>query len=91
MADSLEAAQAAQIAELLQGPALQPPPGATVRFPTTHSDEQKWFYVCVVLSSVVPGVLLLLRMYTKLRVVRKVDFTDCSMTIFPNLLYHSNE
>ncbi|MCJ1464632.1 hypothetical protein MMC07_003245 [Pseudocyphellaria aurata] len=60
----------------LQEPALDTPPGAISQFPTIHSDEQKWFYVCAVLSSVVPGILLILRMYTKIWIVRKVDLTD---------------
>lgn len=70
------------MANPLQEPALETPPGVISQFPTTHSDEQAWFYVCATLSTVFPGILLLLRLYTKLRVVRKVDLTDCSTTIF---------
>ena len=38
--------------------------------------------VCVsaTLSTVLPGTLLLLRLYTKLRVIRKVDLTGCSLS-----------
>lgn len=74
------------MANPLQEPALETPPGVISQFPTTHSDEQAWFYVCATLSTVVPGILLLLRLYTKLRVVRKVDLTDCSNTIFKRSL-----
>ena len=66
------------MADPLQEPALETPPGVISRFPTTHSDEQAWFYVAVTLSAIVPGTLLLLRLYTKLRVVRQLDWTDCS-------------
>ena len=66
------------MADPLQKAALGTPPGVISLFPTTHSGAQKWFYVAVTLSVVVPGILLLLRLYTKLRVVRKLDWTDCS-------------
>ena len=65
------------MADPLQKPALETPPGAISRFPTIHSDEEAWFYVAATLSAVVPGVLLLLRLYTKLRIVRNLDWTDC--------------
>ena len=67
----------------LYEPALETPSGVISQFPTTHSDEKAWFYVFATLSAVVPGILLLLRLYTKLRVVRKVDVTDCSR--FPSI------
>lgn len=67
------------MARPLDEPALKTPPGVISRFPTTHSDEQAWFYVSATLSVVVPGILLLLRLYTKLRIVRKADMTDCSI------------
>lgn len=63
----------------LQQPALRTPPGVISQFPTIHAGHQVWYYVCVTLASVVPGILLLLRWYTKLRVVRKVDLIDCSI------------
>lgn len=68
------------MADPLQQPALETPPGVISLFPTTHSDEQAWFYVAATLSAVVPGTLLLLRLYTKLRIVRRMDWTDCSMS-----------
>ena len=63
----------------LQLPALDTPPGVVSFFPTTHSDDQAWYYVCATLCAVVPGSLVLLRLYTKLRIVRKVDVTDGSI------------
>ncbi len=61
-------------------PALAIPPGVTSQFPTTYSDDQKYYYVCVVLTAVVPGVLLLLRLYTKQRIIHKIDAIDCAVT-----------
>lgn len=69
------------MADPLHEPALETPPGVISQFPTTHSDEQAWYYVCAVLSTVVPGTLLLLRLYTKLRILRKMDVTDCSIPL----------
>jgi hypothetical protein len=68
------------MADLLQQPALEMlPPGVISQFPTTHSDEQAWYYVCATLCAVIPGTLLLLRLYIKLHIVRKVILTDCSI------------
>lgn len=66
------------MADPLQSPALETPPGVISQFPTTHSGGQVWFRVSATLFTIVPGTLLLLRLYTKLRIVRKVDITDCS-------------
>lgn len=70
------------MADPLQEPASMTPSGVISQFPTTHSKEQAWFYVTASLTAVVPGTLLLLRLYTKLRIVRKVDWTDCSISPF---------
>lgn len=66
------------MADPLQEPALQPPPGVISQFPTLHSDQQAWFYVVATLCAVVPGTLLFLRLYTKFNIIRKRDATDCS-------------
>ena len=65
----------------LQLPALQTPSGVISQFPTTYSSQQAWFYVAAT-SVVVPGTLLLLRFYTKIRIVRNVDLIDCSTPPF---------
>ena len=70
------------MADPLQEPALQTPSGVISQFPTTYSSEQAWFYVAATLSAVVPGTLLLLRLYTKIRIVRNVDLIDCSTPPF---------
>ena len=66
---------------LLDGPALQPPPGVVANV-TNRSDEQFWYYVCISVCTVIPGNLLCLRFYTKLRIIRKVDLTDCASESF---------
>ena len=65
------------MADPLNQPALSTPPGIVSHFPTTHSRVQVWYYVCAALCAVTTGTFLLLRLYTKVRIVRKVDVTDC--------------
>lgn len=69
-------------------PALVTPPGLISQFPTTHSNEQKWFFVCVIICAAVSGFFLLLRLYTKLHIVRKLDLTDCLMSHLDFLLWY---
>ena len=68
------------MADPLMEPALDTPPGVISQFLTIHTNAQAWYYVCATLATVIPGTLLLLRMYTKLRIVRKMDLTDCSIS-----------
>ena len=70
------------MADPLQEPALPTPSGIVSQFPTTYSNEQLWFYVAAPLCAVVPGILLLLRLYTKMCIVRNVDLIDCSLPQF---------
>lgn len=69
------------MADRFQQPALETPPDVISQFPTNHSGEQAWYYVAATLSTVVAGTFLLLRIYTKLRIVRKVDLTDCLISL----------
>ncbi|KAF2020602.1 hypothetical protein BU24DRAFT_487188 [Aaosphaeria arxii CBS 175.79] len=61
--------------ELLDGPALEAPPGVTVHL-TRTSPEQKWYFVCVPLFTIIPGIFILLRLYTGLKIVRKLGWAD---------------
>ena len=61
---------------LLNAPALNTPPGVE-RHMSTRSPEQVGVYICSVLVAVVPGILLCLRLYTKVRILRRTDLTDC--------------
>lgn len=63
-------------AQLLLLPALQAPPGADTYF-TLHSSVQVYDRVTIALCIALPGILILLRAYTKLVVVKKVDIADC--------------
>jgi hypothetical protein len=72
----------ALIATMLERPALAPPGGLNPAWrPTVHSQEQTWYYVSAALCSVVPGVFVVLRLYTKLYFVRKLSLPDCACTI----------
>jgi bacteriorhodopsin len=64
--------------DLLDGPALKAPPGVTVQLSRT-SREQKWYFICVPLFTLIPGIFVLLRLYTKIKNVRidlmhRIDF-----------------
>ena len=76
------------MADPLQEPALALPPGVVSQFPTTHSNDQAWYYVGVVFAAFVPGSLLLLRLYTKAYIIRKVDLTDCMIP--PSVYCHAD-
>lgn len=65
------------MAEQLEMAAMDPPPGVEPHFVTSDPTAIKWYYFAAVMCVVVPGLLLLLRLYTRLRIIRKVDSTDC--------------
>ena len=71
----------------LDEPALSPPPGVEPHF-SKQSPEQAWYYVVAVLGTVVTGSLYILRMYTKIRIVRKVDITDCKKKMWDSCKIH---
>jgi hypothetical protein len=62
--------------ELLDSPALSPPPGVAPVFSRT-SPDQKWYFICVPLFTIIPGLFMTLRFYTKIMIVRKVNWADC--------------
>ncbi|KAF2464557.1 uncharacterized protein BDR25DRAFT_95504 [Lindgomyces ingoldianus] len=67
----------ALVAALLEGPALPYPGGSDGTWqPTVHSRDQLWYYVCVSLCTAFSGIFIILRLYTKLRVVHKLDLSD---------------
>lgn len=67
-----------QLEHILSEPALHHPPGVISNLSwKEHAHEQKWFYIVVTLCHCIPGIFLLLRLYTKIVVVRKLEFVDC--------------
>lgn len=68
------------------GPALPATNGETGFLPNS-SEEQIWFFVCVSFCTVISGTFLLLRIYTKLYVVRQADLTDCSSLLLIQTSY----
>ena len=70
---------------LLHAPALDPPHGFE-RHLSIHSPEQAGVYVCSVFVAIVPGVMLCLRLYTKIRILRRTDLTDCLWLSLHHLL-----
>ena len=67
---------------LLSLPAMdsdQIPPGEN-RTMTPHGPDQVWFLVTAVTCVVVPGLFLILRLYTKLAIVRSLELADCKLS-----------
>ena len=64
------------IEELLNAPALAPPLGVTPVM-STYGPDQSGYYAFSVLAGLLPGALLAIRMYTKIRIIKRVDVTDC--------------
>jgi hypothetical protein len=59
-----------------EGPALTPPMGAKSDF-SGHSEGEMYYYILLPLFTILSGILLILRIYTKLTVVRKFNVADC--------------
>lgn len=60
---------------LLAQPALNPPPGVE-RHMSTKSQEQQYFVLGAVFCIAIPGIVVVLRVYTKLTIIRKWDAAD---------------
>lgn len=58
------------------GAAAVPPPGSVGKF-GPNSNALVWYQVCAALCTIIPGIFVLLRLYTKIFIVRKTDVTDC--------------
>jgi hypothetical protein len=76
--------------DLLYEPASEASPGVTLLMRRT-SLKQKWFLLCAPPVTIIPGIFLMLRSYTKVTVLRNVDLTDCKYLTIPlscfNLLH----
>lgn len=66
-------------------PALGAPKGV-VPYVTNSSDEQFWYYVYASFCTTISGIFLPLRLYIKLRIIRKVELIDCAIRPLPSLL-----
>lgn len=67
------------LAYLLSMPALSPdqiPPGAD-RTMTLDGPDQIWYLVVAITCIAIPGLFLLVRLYTKLAIVRSLEIADC--------------
>lgn len=64
---------------LLDTPALQAPPGADTTM-TTDGPDQVWYLVVAITCVAIPGLFLMVRVYTKLAIVRSLEIADCKST-----------
>ncbi|KAF2018084.1 hypothetical protein BU24DRAFT_408037 [Aaosphaeria arxii CBS 175.79] len=60
---------------MLNTPALRPPEGIVVEM-TLDGPDQVWFLVVAILCTAVPGIFLILRVYTKLAISRGFELAD---------------
>lgn len=65
---------------LLSGPAKAPPLGIKPNFDNPQNQSAN-FVLTIVLTVTISTFALLIRMYTKIRIIRKVGWEDCT-TIF---------
>lgn len=70
------AAAAAQMEKMLEGPAALPPLGVHQHV-TNTSDMQIWFDICIGICISIAGLFTLMRLYTKLVILRMTDLSDC--------------
>ena len=74
----------------LEGPAGRTPPGVVPHL-TNSSEDQKWYYVGVVTCLVIAGIFVVLRFYTKLRIIRRTDLSDCKLArIISSVVKHGS-
>ena len=64
--------------EWLQGPALDAPPGATTDFVNPPS-LQKYDVLCQSICLAVTTLLILVRVYTKFRILKSPGWDDCEL------------
>jgi hypothetical protein len=60
----------------LNGPALPPPKGIIPHL-VNHSEKENLLYIVGSLCMGIMGILITVRIYTKLRVIRKLEAADC--------------
>lgn len=69
------------IQKLLDGPAMAPPPGQRPNF-VNPSNFKAELYADVIICLVVSTVVVSMRMWTKIRLIRKLGLEDCTISLF---------
>ena len=72
-----------QMQALLDGPALVPPPGIKPNF-VNPENQTRYFVLTIVLTVTVSTFALLMRVYTKTCLIRKVGWEDCTLYLASN-------
>jgi hypothetical protein len=68
-----------KLAKLMEGPAAKPPPGVVPNFDNPPNSNQKIRILCI-LASVIGTLFVIMRLYTRLVLLRKIMFEDCTFT-----------
>jgi hypothetical protein len=83
MSPALAALPPAQALEsMLNSRAMALPDGADPTF-TLDGPDQIWYLIVAITSIAIPGIFLMVRIYTKLSVVRRFELADCEKLLFP--------
>jgi hypothetical protein len=74
---------AAQMRALLEGPAHRGHGATSASWtPNVHSPlQQISYYTCVCVCATVSGILVILRMHTKVNMVQRLDLSDCKALV----------
>jgi hypothetical protein len=69
----------AMLEAIKNGPALALPEGETSHLDSPW-DERYWLYIDVSLCMAIMGIFILIRIYTKWKIVKKWEAADCKFT-----------
>ena len=65
-----------ELQKILNGPSMVPPPGVIPNF-VDPPNLRLCFTISVVLCLSIPTMVLFMRMYAKIFIIRKADWADC--------------
>ena len=77
-----------ELAKLMEGPAAKPPPGVIPNFDDPPNSNHKITILCI-LAAVIGTPFVIMRLYTRLVLTRKIMFEDCTFTHCPSVLEHA--
>lgn len=84
---TLTAEQQLQLLQkLLNGPGMAPPPGVKPNF-VNPPNLEKEFYIDLILCLTISVLVVAMRMWTKVRVMRKVMIEDCKRNWLPRAFF----
>lgn len=62
---------------ILNSPVRDPPPGITQHI-DAHREDEYWYYITNSLCFAIISIMVILRAYTKIKIIRKYEAADCT-------------